>query len=247
MCRFKHHCKESLNICGAGVQISRLLPTRPVSGGTTSPTRLVPQDTTRGHQGLPKSSGLHRQVGLWRSEGFLVEIFWVRLSRATDQSVQQMAHVESMFCCSCSFHCAVLHWKHRQEQWQYWGISSVCSNAMSGLSLVPLPWYASLTAMLFTSYESEYLVLSMHSASITRYKQEKQVQLDVVLTHLICTRVASQVPIAPLLARCHFTVLSNHELQGSRGITTVCLVYRLHKCQCAECSQMYSLFCVGGE
>ena len=31
--------------------------------------------------------------------------------------------------------------------------------------------------------------------------------------------------VAPLLARCCFTVLSNHESQGSRGVTTVCLVY----------------------
>ena len=36
-------------------------------------------------------------------------------------------------------------------------------------------------------------VLSMHPVGITRYKQEKQVQLNIVLTHLICTRVASQV------------------------------------------------------
>ncbi len=64
---------------------------------------------------------------------------------------------------------------------------------MSGLFLVPLLQYASLTAMLFASYKSEYSVLSTHSISIASYKQEKQVQLDVVLTHLICTRVASQV------------------------------------------------------
>ncbi len=31
--------------------------------------------------------------------------------------------------------------------------------------------------------------------------------------------------VAPLLTRCHFTVPSNHKLQGSRGVTTVCLVY----------------------
>ena len=41
--------------------------------------------------------------------------------------------------------------------------------------------------MLFTSYESEYSVLSTHPIGIARYKQEKQVQLDVVLTHLIYT------------------------------------------------------------
>ncbi len=95
-----------------------------------------------------------------------------------------------------------------------------CSKAMSGPFLVPLLQCASLTATLFASYESKYSVLSTCSASIARYKQEKQVQLDVVLTHLICTRVAS-----PLLARCCFTVLSNQNSQGSRGVTTVCLVY----------------------
>ena len=31
--------------------------------------------------------------------------------------------------------------------------------------------------------------------------------------------------VAPLLTRCHFTVPSNHESQGLRGVTTVCLVY----------------------
>ncbi len=50
-----------------------------------------------------------------------------------------------------------------------------CSKAMSGPFLVPLLQCASLTAMLFASYESEYWVLSMCSASIERYKQEKQV------------------------------------------------------------------------
>ncbi len=80
--------------------------------------------------------------------------------------------------------------------------------------------------MLFTSHKSEYSVLSMHPVGIARYKQEKQVQLDVVLTYLICTRVASQVPVAPLLTRCHFTVLFNHKSQESRGITTVCLIYK---------------------
>ncbi len=109
---------------------------------------------------------------------------------------------------------------------------TVCSKVMSGLSLVPLPWYALLTATLFASYESEYSVLSTHPMGITRYKQEKQVQLDVVLTHLICTRVASQVQVAPLLTRCRFTVPSNHKSQGSRGVTTVCLVY------------IYIFFCV---
>ena len=48
-----------------------------------------------------------------------------------------------------------------------------------------LPRYSHLT------YESKYSVLSMRSA---RYKQEKQVQLEVVLIRLICTRVALQVP-----------------------------------------------------
>ena len=71
----------------------------------------------------------------------------------------------------------------------------------------------------------EYLVLSMHPTSIARYKQEKHVQLDVVLTGLICIRVTSQVLFAPLFTRCCFTVLSNQNSQGSRGVTTVCLVY----------------------
>ncbi len=62
-----------------------------------------------------------------------------------------------------------------------------------GPFLVPLLQCASLIATLFASYESEYSVLSMRSTSMARYKQEKQVQLDVILTHLIYTRVASQV------------------------------------------------------
>ncbi len=34
--------------------------------------------------------------------------------------------------------------------------------------------------------------------------------------------------VAPLLARCCFTVPSNHKWQGSRGVTTVCLVYKAY-------------------
>ncbi len=73
-----------------------------------------------------------------------------------------------------------------------------CSKAMSGPFLIPLLQCALLTAMLFASYKSEYLVLSTHPMSITRYKQEKQVQLVAVFTHLICTRVTSQVWVCTL-------------------------------------------------
>ena len=73
-----------------------------------------------------------------------------------------------------------------------------CSKAMSGLSRSSLLQCASLTATLFASLEYEYSVLNMHPASIVRYKQEKQVQLDLILIYLICTRVASQVPVCTL-------------------------------------------------
>ena len=46
------------------------------------------------------------------------------------------------------------------------------------------------------------------------------------MTRLICIRVLHKCGIVPLLTRCPFTVLSNQNSQGSRGITTVCLVYR---------------------
>ncbi len=51
---------------------------------------------------------------------------------------------------------------------------------------------------MFSSLKCEYWVLSMHPASIARYKQEKQVQLEYVLTHLICTRASSQVRVCTL-------------------------------------------------
>ncbi len=60
-----------------------------------------------------------------------------------------------------------------------------CSKAMSGPFLVSLLQCASLTATLLASYESEYSVLSRHSTSMARYKQEKQFQLDIVLIPLI--------------------------------------------------------------
>ncbi len=62
---------------------------------------------------------------------------------------------------------------------------SCCNKAMSGLSVLCV--CVSATHIRFHEY-----------VSITRYKQEKQVQLVTVFTHLICTRVTSQVRVCTL-------------------------------------------------
>ena len=69
-----------------------------------------------------------------------------------------------------------------------------CSNAMSGLSVlsVCLCICHAFWILRVWVFSTQYL-----SASIARYKQEKQVQLVTVFTYLICTRVACG--FAPLL------------------------------------------------
>ncbi len=100
-----------------------------------------------------------------------------------------------------------------------------CSKAMSGVSLCSFTSVCILDCHAIRILREWVFPTQYTWASIARYKQEKQVQLEIVLTHLIYIRITSQVRVAPLLPWCPFTVPSNQKLQGSRGVTTVCLVY----------------------
>ena len=117
----------------------------------------------------------------------------------------------------------------------------MCSKAMSGLSLVLFLQCASLTATLFASYESEYSVLSRHKVQA---REASSVRCCINTSDLYKSCFTS-AGVAPLLARCCFTVPSNQKLQGSRGVTTVCLVYTWYwvggqrtvrfPCACRDC------------
>ena len=99
-----------------------------------------------------------------------------------------------------------------------------CSKAMSGLSHSSLLQCALLTATLCTSFECEYSVLSMHPVSITSKRNKFSWMLYWHIWYV--QKLLHKCGFAPLFARCHFTVPSNQNLQGSRGVTTVCLVYK---------------------
>ncbi len=97
---------------------------------------------------------------------------------------------------------------------------------MSGLSLVPyfsvhrwLPRYSHLTRV---GIRYSVCVLQVLQGTSKRSKFSW-----ILYWHIWSVQeLLHKYRVAPLLARCCFTVLSNHKSQGLRGVTTVCLIYR---------------------
>ncbi len=80
-----------------------------------------------------------------------------------------------------------------------------------------------LTATLFASY-------AQYSVAFRKYhkvqaREVSSVRCCINRSDLYKNHFTS-MGVAPLLARCCFTVPSNQKSQGLRGVTTVCLVYR---------------------
>ena len=108
--------------------------------------------------------------------------------------------------------------------------SSLCSNAMSGLSLVSLLQCASLTATLLhlTKVSIQYSVHIQWVSQGTSKRSKFSWILYWQVWCLICTRVLHKCGVAPLFARCHFTVLSNQnskDREVSQQCASSTLVY----------------------
>ncbi len=112
----------------------------------------------------------------------------------------------------------------RSEKKFHWRMHQ-CSKVMSGLSLVPyfsvhhwLPCYSHLTRV---SIQYSVCIPQVSQGTSKRHKFSWMLYWHVWSVQELLHKCG----VVPLLARCRFTVPSNHECQGSRGVTTVCLVY----------------------
>ena len=98
-----------------------------------------------------------------------------------------------------------------------------CSKAMSGLS-------SFLPVCIWHTYSVLSSVSIWYSVRIPRVSQgtSKRSKFSwYMYSHIWSVQeLLHKCWFAPLFAGCRFTVLSNHKSQGSRGVTTVCLVCR---------------------